>query len=98
VVIKYLKELSSKLFAKFSFITAICGFIAFYYSKYDPSNIVAEFIINNFLYVFILFFTLSSYQVWKKAKLDLKQNQLELDDIKKIQLIIKSLLNYKIFL
>jgi hypothetical protein len=76
VIIKYLKELSSKLFAKFSYITGICGVIAFYYSKYDPSSIVTEFVVNYFLYVFVLFLTISSYQVWLKAKQ-------ELDEIKK---------------
>ena len=83
MIIKYLKELSNKLFAKFSLITVICGFIAFYYSKYDPSNIVAEFVVSNFLYVFVLFLTISSYQVWKEAKLDFKKKQLELDEIKR---------------
>ncbi|WP_234384123.1 hypothetical protein [Francisella noatunensis] len=75
MIVKYLKELSKKLFTIFSGITAICGFIAFYYSKYDPSNAVAEFIVHHFLYIFIFFLTISSYQVWKEAKFELKQKK-----------------------
>ncbi|ACD30770.1 hypothetical protein, partial [Francisella tularensis] len=54
MIFEYFKKLFSKWLSKFSVITGICGFVAFY-SGYDPSNMVAKFIINNLLHVSLLF-------------------------------------------
>ncbi|ABO47009.1 hypothetical protein [Francisella tularensis] len=75
MIFEYFKKLFSKWLSKFSVITGICGFVAFY-SGYDPSNMVAKFIINNLLHVSLLFLIISSYQVWLEV-------QQELDKIKK---------------
>ncbi|MDE4993523.1 hypothetical protein NAH09_04375 [Francisella tularensis subsp. holarctica] len=75
MIFEYFKKLFSKWLSKFSVITGICGFVAFYLG-YDPSNMVAKFIINNLLHVSLLFLIISSYQVWLEV-------QQELDKIKK---------------
>lgn len=75
MIFEYFKKLFSKWLSKFSVITGICGFVAFY-TGYDPSNMVAKFIINNLLHVSLLFLIISSYQVWLEV-------QQELDKIKK---------------
>ncbi|MFT4693214.1 MAG: hypothetical protein ACI8TE_000102 [Francisella sp.] len=75
MIFEYLKRLSRKSFSKFSVVIGICGFITFYLG-YDPSSEVAKFIIDNLLYVSLLFLIISSYQVWRELKL-------ELDEIKK---------------